>query len=274
MSTLRQQIIDVLESTKAAFWPDELLGRVTATKHASRIRNVLMDLERDGLVVLTANGWKRTNTEAQVTPEPTQHHRLLDDQKPMNEVADMSTIKEQVTAVLERNPGLTSKEISEWLPNMNRQNIYAIVSAMAKEGTLSRTLTEPYKYSLKSAEQEPDPKTEAQAPVAEQAEPEAKSNTDDPAPIPLKNLSDHPVMGRIGAEPSAPEPSASDIAVAVVSTEKTVRAIRILQSSANQAREALETYLDSIDDPVLTHLMNAVNEADQAVDAYAARNPQ
>lgn len=71
-SPLQEQILDALESNTSAILPDDLLRRVSATQHASRINLALQELKTAKLVYLTGNGWKRTTQprqETAMTPE-------------------------------------------------------------------------------------------------------------------------------------------------------------------------------------------------------------
>lgn len=242
MNTLRQQVIDALAQAKYPMWPDRIVEHVSATRHASRVRNMLLDLERDGLVKQSSAGWHRTSTEVLIDTNSEQNHKLLERQEKTYEVPDMSSIRDDIKRVLADHPNMTSNELIALLPKHSSGGISGSLMHLFQGGALIRSRDMPYRYRL---------------PDEPAAEPE--QDTSEPTETMIEAL-----------EPDDTETTS----ILVDGLEQMTGTIRLLESSAKSARAALETYLDSIDDPVLTHLMNAVNEADQAVDAYSARNPQ
>lgn len=252
MSTLRDQVLDVLDAAKFPCFPDDILRKVTATKHASRIANVLAVLDMQGLVKLTGSGWSRTKTP-RPEPEPL---AIQPNQKA--EEKPVKTNREIVLEYIEKHPAVILKNVMQALPDV--KGIDAVISQLVKAGRLFKSPDRPARFWVAGAQPiHYSPNTEDKGPSV--------TTPVEPASIPEKKPEAN-VQVTLTAEG---ELKAGHLAQILADGAVKTPVLEQLTMNADRSQDALNSYLESLGDPVLASLIDSANAANDAVIAYQKR---
>lgn len=242
MSQLLKEIIDVLNAAKRPLLPDDILARITSTKHASRVSAALATLAAQGLAKLVGDGWCHADTPYPITD-------VLIEEKPA-----MKTNRELVIEWVTLNPGASSVLATKQLPKIKAVN--TVLKQLADIGKLFRADTSPAQYWVMGTQpasaikfNKPAAKVPEPAKIAEK-KPQAKAAM---PPADKAKLDVFP-------EAKAHEPAAVNTPV-----------LDQLAINADRAMAALDTYLESLQDQVLKHLIESANSAHDAMTTYQER---
>lgn len=255
MSTLSDQVLDVLDAAKFPLFPDDILGKVTATKHASWISNVLAVLTLQGLVKLTGSGWSRTDM-----PRPQPESTEI---KPIQNVEEqpVKTNREIVFEWVEKHPGCTAKTAQAALPDIKA--VSAVLRQMGEAGRLFKSPDRPARYWVAGTQpQQYAPNTENKgASVTTLVKPASIPEKKPEAEVQLTPEA----KGKLEAEHQA-QAHTNDALINPV--------LEQLTANAGRSQDALNAYLESLGDPVLASLIDSANAANDAVIAYQKRIAQ
>ncbi|WP_322521184.1 hypothetical protein SR882_10445 [Guyparkeria halophila] len=236
MSRLIDQVRDVLANADRALWPDDILESVSATRHASRVRNALAMLASQGEAVESPEGvgWHRAGVVARpaandrapaylISPEttpPAQGNQTTE--KPMSTTTESAAprVRELIMNLAADGQEWTAGDLAERLPTVPKKTIRNQIMRLERDGRLSRVRYGVYQLA-----------TAASTPIKVERKPAKTKGSGDAT---TKALSRH----------------------------------------ARTAREALDEYLDSLDDPVLSSLIASANAAERALTTYQQRSPK